>query len=133
MEIKRLLDDIDDLERSTKSLSQDPQVIKRIPKVLQLTFRRVGFELSRNADIVKSNSFIELIRRAIITSLIDSRAFDKARDKREVIELAEKLSEAIYQKFLSLFERRRDLPLLFAEFFIITRTMREKGLPLEIR
>ena len=84
-----MLEDVKKFHKSLPKYTNDPEIAKRLQKVVENAMRNSYYELmiSRNPK--------EVLKDHICSAMIETRAFEKARNKEECLRVAEKVAEDI--------------------------------------
>ncbi|MEM0089465.1 MAG: hypothetical protein QXD49_07340 [Archaeoglobaceae archaeon] len=89
-----MLERVKSFHESLPKMVRDFDISKRLQKIVESALRRSYYDLTYLSDMQSKK---EALKNHILSAMIDERAFERAKDKRECVILAEKIASEILQ------------------------------------
>ncbi|MEM0203847.1 MAG: hypothetical protein QXO16_07030 [Archaeoglobaceae archaeon] len=87
-----MLEEVKSFHKSLPKMARDFEVSSRLQKIVESALRRSYYDLIYLSDVQSKK---EALKNHILSAMIDERAFERAKDKRECIMVAEKIASEI--------------------------------------
>jgi len=89
LRVFRMLAEVKKLHNDLPRFTDDKGIAKRLHRAVEIALRNAYYEIS-TAENKK-----EVLKNYLISAFIDTRAFDRAKDKKECLRVAEKIANEI--------------------------------------
>lgn len=84
-----MLEDVKKFHKNLPNLTRDQEISKRLQKVVETALRNAYY------DLLYSEDKKGVLRDHLLSAMVDERAFERAKNKNECIQIAERLAEEI--------------------------------------